>query len=138
MSKILDQILGRSNKGPTPVPTPEWPELNGQLAVRRLTPAERIAFYSLVAEQKPAPGLEFLWLAAVYCTVINGARAFSNEDWRALAADVGSGAAIERLAEAADEANCLSDVARESIKKKYATTPASDSTSASPATKESA
>ena len=28
---VLSKILGRTNNGPVPVPTPEWPELDGQI-----------------------------------------------------------------------------------------------------------
>ena len=133
---ILDTILNRANKAPIAVPTPEWPELDGQLAIRRLTPQERIAFYALAAQDKPAAGVEFLALVAVYCTLRAGQRAFDDGDWKQLAVDAGSGSVIDRLAETADEANVLSDNAREAIKKKYETTAASASTSASPETKE--
>ena len=49
---ILQKILGRSNKAPVPVPTPEWPELDGQLAIRRLSPAERVEFYEAAETAK--------------------------------------------------------------------------------------
>ena len=29
---VLAKILGRQNKAPVPVPTPEWPELDGQIS----------------------------------------------------------------------------------------------------------
>lgn len=147
---ILQSILDRSNKGPVPVATPEWGDLDGTLAVRRLAPAERTAFYDLAHAQKPQPGNEFLALMAAYCTVQKKGRkgegeegsecerAFADGDWKALATDPGSGSAIERLAEAADEANVLSDGMRELLKKKSATTDASANTSASPETSESA
>ena len=141
---VLSKILNR-NKAPVPVATPEWSELDGHLAIRRLLPAERTAFYGLLADEKPAAGIEFLAMTVAYCTVhretlAEGAvprRAFDDGDWKALVADPGSGSAIERLAEVADEVNVLSDGAREEIKKKYATTDASGSTSASPEASES-
>ena len=108
---ILNQILSRTTARLIPVPTPEWPDVDGQLAVRRLTPVERTAFYSLAAAENPEAGCQFQALMACYCT----------------------GPAIERLADAADEANVLSDGARESIKKKYAATADCGSNCGSPA-----
>ena len=129
---ILETILGRKNKGPVPVATPEWPELDGQLSIRKLTPAERTAFYTVASEEKPKPGVEFLTLAAVYCTLHDGKRAFENHEWSALVTDPGSGSAIERLAEVADEVNVLSDGARDALKKKSEPAPVCDSNCASP------
>ena len=51
--------------------------------------------------------------------------------------DPGSGSAIERLAEVADEVNVLSDGAREAIKKKSESAPDSGSNSTSPEQTES-
>jgi len=147
---ILDTILSRKTKGPIPVATPEWDELDGTLAIRKLAPAERAAFYELVNAQKPEAGIEFLSLVAAYCTVRagsaeqgagskeqgagskeqgagskeQGARAFDDGDWRALSTDLGSGSAIERLAAIADEANVLSDGTRERLKKNTRQSPA--------------
>ena len=75
---ILDQILNRTNKAPVPVPTPEWPELDGRLFARRLTPAQRVAFYSVLRAQNPAPGIEFTALMAAYCTVVQSEGEISN------------------------------------------------------------
>jgi hypothetical protein len=135
---ILDTILGRQNKTAVPVPTPEWSEYDGKLGVRRLTPIERAEFYVIASKEKPEPGIQFQSLVAAYCTVFDGQRAFADADWRALSNDPGSGACIERLSDAADEANILSDGARESLKKKYETAPDSGNNSASPEKKESA
>ena len=57
---ILDQILGRTNKAPVPVATPEWPELDGRLAVRRLSPQERVEFYSAAGKQEANSGAAFV------------------------------------------------------------------------------
>ena len=144
---ILSQILNRKNKGLIPVATPEWDDLDGTLGIRRLVPRDRTAFYELVRTEKPEAGIQFLALMTVYCTVHREStqstgcpaevpqprRAFADGDWKALAIDVGSGSAIERLAEIADETNVLSDGMRETLKKKYETTPDSDSNSDSPA-----
>lgn len=141
---VLEQILGRRNKGPVPVATPEWPELDGKLSVRKLTPSERVAFYDVANKEQPAAGLEFLALMAVHCTVIaqggmeagsdagSHVRAFADNDWKALVADPGSGSAIERLANEADQANVLSDRVRDEIKKKSEPTAVCEPTSASP------
>jgi hypothetical protein len=146
---ILAQILNRKNRGTIPVATPEWDDLDGTLGVRRLSPRDRTAFYELAATEKPEAGIQFLALVTVYCTVhreptpsqgtgcpAEGAqprRAFADGDWRTLSVDAGSGSAVERLAEIADEANVLSDRMRETLKKKYETTPDSASNSGSPA-----
>lgn len=136
---VLDKILGRGNKAPVPVATPEWPELDGQLFIRRLSPAERVEFYALAAAQSANQGAAFQTFRAVYCTVhSDGSRAFDDGDWQALAADPGSGSAVDRLADEADQVNVLSDWARDELKKKYVTTPDSASTSASPAASASA
>jgi hypothetical protein len=142
---ILEKILTRKNKGLIPVATPEWDELDGTLAIRRLSPADRTAFYDLVHTDKPQAGIQFLSLIVTYCTVHRetlgeGAlprRAFCDGEWKALSLDLGSGSAIERLAEIADEANVLSDGMRAILKKKYETTPDSGSTCASPEASES-
>jgi hypothetical protein len=133
MSTFLEQIINRALRGPVPVPTPEWPALDGKLFIRPLKPVERLAFYDLARAQKPAAGAEYLTLMAVYCACDGaGNRVFDDGDWKEISADTGSGPAIERLAEAADELHSLTDFAREQIKKKYVATPASDSSSASP------
>ena len=134
---ILDQILGRTNKAPVPVATPEWPDLDGRLAVRRLSPQERVEFYSAAGKQEANSGAAFVAFVAAYCTVTEeGQRAFADPDWKALVGDPGSGAPVERLADAADELNVLSSTARENLKKKSEATPVSGCTSTSPATTE--
>lgn len=135
---ILQKILGRQNNGPVPVDTPEWPELDGQLAIRRLSPMERVEFDSESSEQKANEGVNFVTFTALFCAVTaDGKRAFATEEWKALIDDPGSGSAIDRLFTKADEVNFLSKAAKERLKKKSETAPASVSTSTSPETSES-
>lgn len=129
---IIDQIIGRTNKVPVFVATPEWPELDGKLSVRRLSPKDRMEFYTALGKQEATSGAAFLAFIAVYCTLqVDGSRAFADEDWKALLEDAGSGSAVERLSDAADELNILSSSARESLKKTYAKTDDSASISES-------
>ncbi len=129
---LLQKILNRQ-RGPLPVPTPEWPELDGQLFIRPLTPPERLAFYDVANQENPARGIEFQALMACYAACkADGTRAFDDGDWKQLAGDANSGPAIERLADAADGLHVLSDGAREAIKKKSASTSDCGSSSASP------
>ena len=132
---ILDRILGRNNKGPVPVATPEWPDV--ELFVRRLSPQERVEFDTESVAQKANNGVAFVTFAVAFCAVTaDGERAFANGDWQALAGDPGSGSVIDRLFDVADELNALSSAARERLKKKYATAPPSASNSALPAPSE--
>jgi hypothetical protein len=136
---ILNQILGRANKAPVPVPTPEWPELDGQLFVRRLAATERVEFYAAAHKLDALGGAAFEAMVAAYCTVLaDGSRAFDDGDCQALAADPGSGSAIERLSDSADELNVLSSRAREALKKTCETTQRSAPTSGSQDKPESA
>ena len=135
---ILQKILGRQNNGPVPVDTPEWPELDGQLAIRRLSPMERVAFDSESSEQKANEGVSFVTFTALFCTVTaDGKPAFASDEWKSLVDDPGSGSVIDRLFTKADEINFLSKAAKERLKKKSETAPASASTSTSPETSES-
>ena len=132
---ILDKILGRQNKGPVPVATPEWPDV--ELFIRRLSPQERVEFDVESVNQKANSGVAFVTFAAVFCAVIaDGSRAFADGDWKALASDPGSGSVIDRLFSAADDLNALSSAARERLKKKSEPAPASEANSASPAPSE--
>jgi len=135
---ILDQILNRTNKAPVPVPTPEWPELDGTLSVRRLSPTDRIALDLKAAEQQATSGAAFVTFVATYCCTLaaDGSRAFADGDWKLLADDPGSGGAVERLFEAADELNVLTTAARERLKKNSARAGDSESTSGSRGTSE--
>jgi hypothetical protein len=130
---ILEQILGRPNKGPVPVPTPEWPELDGQLFVRRLSPAERVAFDAATAREKATSGAAFITFVAFYCLVTADGKPACDEggQWQALMDDPGSGGTIDRIFEIADEVNTLSSAARERLKKKSAIAPACGSNSPS-------
>ncbi len=133
---IIDTILGRGNKAPVPVATPEWPDV--ELFVRRLSPQERVEFDTESVAQKANNGVAFVTFAVAFCTVArdsDGAfhRAFANGDWQALAGDPGSGSAIDRLFDAADELNALSSAARERLKKKSAAAASSGSICESPA-----
>jgi hypothetical protein len=69
-------------------------------------------------------------------TLPDGSRAFDDGEWTQLIDDPGSGSALDRLADDADELNVLSEWAKDEIKKKYATTPSSASNSASPDSQE--
>jgi hypothetical protein len=134
---VLAKILGRENKAPVPVPTPEWPELDGQLSIRRLSPQERAEFFTAAAAQKATKNPAFRCFMATHCAILpDGTRAFDDGEWQQLLNDPGSGSALDRLAEHADELNVLSEWDKEEIKKKYTTTPSSDANSASPETKE--
>ena len=135
---IIDQILGRTNKAPVSVPTPEWNGCDGKLAVRRLSPTERVEFYVAAGNQKATAGAAFQAFTAAYCTVQeDGSRAFADDDWKALASDPGSGSAVERLSEAADELNILSDRTRDQLKKNSAIVHGSEVILESPGTSES-
>jgi hypothetical protein len=136
---VLQKILGRQNKAPIPVPTPEWPELDGQILIRKLTPQQRAEFYSVANKQEATGGAAFVVFVATWCAVTaDGQPAFDETDWKELLSDPGSGSALERLSDQADEINLLSMSAREALKKKYETTPPSASTSDSAAKTESA
>ena len=127
---ILNKILGRTNKAPVPVPTPEWPELDGQLFIRRLSPAERVEFHEAADTQKATKNPAFRVFLAIHCAVLpDGSRAFADGDWQALVSDVGSGSALDRLAEAADLTNTITQWAQDELKKKYVATPSSASNS---------
>ncbi len=132
---LLDKILNRSNNGPVPVPTPEWPALDGTLFVRRLSPTERVEFDAESGKQQATSGAAFLTFTALYCLIAgDGSRAFGNNDWPKLVDDPGSGSAIDRAFDLADDLNTLSSGARDRLKKKYESVAGSASTSTSPAT----
>lgn len=134
---VLAKILGRENKAPVPVPTPEWPALDGQIRVRKLSPKERAEFFSVAAAQKATKNPAFRVFLGMHCAVLpDDTRAFEDGDWAQLIDDAGSGSALDRLADEADALNVLSEWAKEEIKKKYETTPSSASSSASPDSKE--
>jgi hypothetical protein len=135
---ILDQILNRTNKGPVAVPTPEWPEVDGTLSVRRLSPMDRVAFDMQAAEQQIPSGAAFVTFVAAWCTIVtaDGSRAFADGEWKTLVDDPGSGGAIERLFETADELNVLTAAARERLKKNSARAGDSETTCGSRGTSE--
>ena len=92
---ILQKILGRSNKAPVPVPTPEWPELDGQLSIRKLSPSERVEFYDAANTRKATKNAAFRVFLAVHCAVLpDGSRAFDDGEWTQLVDDAGSGSAL--------------------------------------------
>jgi hypothetical protein len=131
----LETILGRANKAPVPVATPEWPELDGTLSVRKLSSSERVAFDAESSRQEANSGAAFVTFAAAYCLVLaDGSRAFADGDWKTLVDDPGSGSVIDRAFETADDVNVLSTAARERLKKKFVTAPDSASSLTSPAT----
>ena len=136
---VLQKILGRENNGPVHVATPEWGELDGQLAIRRLSPAERIEFDAESSKQKATEGVAFVTFAAIFCTitVADGRRAFDDNEWQSLADDTGSGSVVDRLFDTADEVNSLSKAARDRLKKKSETPAVCDCTLQSPTTPES-
>ncbi len=135
---FLTQIVNRRRTGPEPVPTPEWPELDGQVHVRTLDAVGRIEFFDAAYEQKATQGAAFYALVAAYCAVTaEGVRMFQDGDWSALVGDAGSGSAIDRIYRAADALNFLSAQSREILKKKYEPAPHSNDNSTSPAAPES-
>jgi hypothetical protein len=123
---FLKLIQGTADCKPLLVPTPEWPQADGKIFVRRLTAAERVQFHTEAAKQKATRGADFQAFIVAYCACnADGKRGFEDHEWQALLEEPGT--AIERLSDAADELNVLSAAAQEEIKKKYAKTTSCES-----------
>ena len=111
---VLNKILGRSNTAPVPVPTPEWPELDGQISVRMLTPRQRAEFFTVTTAQKATENPAFRVFMGMHFAVLpDGTRAFDDNESAQLIDDPGSGSVLARLADTADELNVLTDWAKE-------------------------
>ena len=127
---FLDMIGGKLPKT-VPVPTPEWPDADGKVFVRRLSAVDRVAFSAVASAQGANQGVGFLAFLVAFCASdADGNRGFADNDWKTLQEQPGT--VIERISEAADELNVLSNAARDAQKKTYATIPDSGNTSALP------
>ena len=134
---VLAKILGRQNKAPVPVPTPEWPTADGKIFVRRLSALERVEFHTAASAQKAIAGAAFQAFIVAFCAADEaGNRGFPDDAWRALQAEPCT--VIDRIADAADDLNLLSSAARENLKKKSPAIPFSENTSDSQGKTESA
>ena len=128
---FLELIAGTADRKPVPVPTPEWPAADGKIFVRRLSTVERVAFYTEADKQRSIAGAAFQAFVVAFCACKeNGERGFASDAWKSLQEEPGS--VIERIADAADELNVLSNTAKENIKKKYSQTQPSEATCSSP------
>ena len=130
--EFLSRINGSVDWQPRPVPTPEWPPVDGQVHVRRLSAIDRVAFDMACASLGATESPNFQAFLVAFCAVDEkGTRCFQDSEWKALLAEPGS--VIERISEAADELNILSIFQRGKLKKKYESPVVSPGTSASPA-----
>lgn len=115
-----EMIGGKTDRKPKLVSTPEWPDVDGKLFVRRLTMLERVEFYSAANKQQATAGAAFQSFVVAYCACDEaGTRGFTDDEWKTLQNEPGS--VVERISDAADEWNLLSFSARETVKKNLET-----------------
>lgn len=121
---LADLIRGKTDWTPQPVATPEWPEADGKLAVRRLRPQERSDFFAVCRKYEAFQFPAFGAMVVAFCAVdvseptAPGAslkRAFSDDDFKWLAEEPGS--VLDRIVAVADDLNILSDGAQERLRK---------------------
>lgn len=135
MSTFLDRIKSSAPRAPVPVATPEWGECDGQVFVRRLSAVDRANLYVELDKAHATRGAAFhAFLVAACSCDKDGNRIFADAEWEALQHEPAS--AIDRVSEAADELNVISDASRERQKKTFAAAGPSGNISASPANAE--
>jgi len=100
---LRESILSADDLRTEPVPTPEWPEVDGQLYVRTLPATEFVNFFTLYDDESDAiKRCRFV----ITCLVdAEGKSVFSQDDAEALSR---KGPAVNRLAVAAQRLNKIS------------------------------
>lgn len=114
---LEDQILAESDiPAPVPVPTPEWPSVDGQVHVVRLTTREIASLWAWFnATAKPDDALAPYAVVACAREKDGTTPIFS----RARVADLAgkAGTVVSRIFHAADALNLLTQASREPIEK---------------------
>jgi hypothetical protein len=115
LMSFLDKITGKSDFASKAVPTPEWPAVDGEIFVRKLSAIQRAEFY-VSAARLTLSGAAFQSFVVAFCAMdCAGDRCFADADWDKLQHEPCT--VIERIADAADDLNILSDRARGALKK---------------------
>lgn len=115
MTKLSDILRGIDDRKMVAVPTPEWPELDGKLFAKRLSPSERVAYWE--ASKTLPKDIPLTVAVAVLGTVdADGVRAFDNDDAAWIATDKAA-TPIERLCDKIDELNTITRFAESELEK---------------------
>ena len=124
---IAEILKGTDDKKLTAVPTPEWPELDGQLFARKVSAAQKIGFWDASRKNKASSGAAFVaMMVTMGATDKDGIRAFGDDDFLWLQEK--DGEAIGRLAEAIDSLNVLSSYQQGNLEKNSESPENSEST----------
>ena len=108
---IAEILQGLDDRRLAAVPTPEWPELDGQLFARKFCGRQRAEYYAAMRKFQASEGPQFVALVVACGTVdAQGAAAFAAEDYAWIVEKDPD--ALGRLFAAIDERNLLSSAAQ--------------------------
>jgi hypothetical protein len=120
---LQESIRNSPRRGNIPVPTPEWPEADGKLFAKQCTMAELGGCYDEIREDKRLSKSPFTVAIVAQLTIdAENNQVFTPDAAEWLHKEAPSGP-VRRLFAAIDELNCLSETAREGIRKNSETTP---------------
>ena len=124
---LTDFIKGKTDKAPKAVRTPEWPDADGKMFVRRLEPVERRQFFDeLFKNDANRPDLFQAFVVCRCACQADGKPAFESDAWQWLGSEAPS--AIARIAGKADAINFLSRTSEDELEKKSETPSTGEST----------